>query len=255
MKKTTRSVFVYFRYALPLILAAVLVLIMLLPTYRFVTAEGVGDKISLFELMENAFSTSREYIFGTGDKQAPTMDFSVTLLILVMLIWLAFFVGLLSAIAAVLVFIGTKKGQTGKARLVFVTLTVNRALLCTWHALMLPAFLLPHILPLLYKQILAYRVELICEPFDMGLAALALFAITVAVIFFSHRAESLLELDVYHAPSKEQAAVTNTEEQIKTEDEPADEYEAMMKKAKEEQAASILRLLNKDTDSDEDTDK
>ncbi len=253
MKKTARKGFIYFRYTLPLILAAVLVVLMLLPTYRFITADtGVGEAVSLGELLSNSFATAREYIFKTGEKAVPTMDFSVTLFVVVCVMWLLFFVGVLSAAFAAYVMLTLSHGEyVSGARLLFVTLTANRTLLCVWHALMLPIFFVPKLMPLLYAKILSYRVELICSPFDMLWMALVLYALTVAVIFVSKKYERLEELDIYRLTEKKTAVIEeNAEEEIQ-EDEPEDAYEAMMRRSREEQAESILRLLNKDRNNNE----
>ncbi len=257
MKKTARKGFIYFRYALPLFLAAVLVVFMLLPTYRFITADtGVGEAVSLKELLSNSFATSREYIFKSGEKAVPTMDFSVTLLVCVCLMWLLFFIGVISAIFAVYeIFMLCRGIRASKSRLLFVTLSANRGLLCVWHALMLPIFLLPRLMPLLYGKILAYRVELVCAPFDMLWVALVLYALVVAVIFVSKKYERLEELDIYRLPEKNIEITENNAEQEIQEDEPEDEYEAMMKRAREEQAESIFRLLNKTDDTDGEEEK
>ncbi len=257
MKKTARKGFIYFRYALPLILAAVLVVLMLLPTYRFITADtGVGETVSLGELLSNSFATAREYIFKSGEKAVPTMDFSVTLLVCVCLMWLLFFIGVISAIFEAYEMVMLCRGiRTSRSRILFVTLSVNRGFLCIWHALMLPIFLLPRIMPLLYGEILAYRVELVCAPFDMLWVALVLYALTAAVIFVSKKYERLEELDIYRLPEKKiEVMKENTEEEIQ-EDEPEDEYEAMMRRARAEQAESILRLLNKNGDDDGEEEK
>ncbi len=251
MKKTARRGFIYFRYALPLILAAVLVLLMLFPVYRFVTADtGVGDAISLCELLGNAFSDTREYIFGNGTA-LPTMDFSVTLFVLVIFSWVLFAVGVLTAVFAIYVMVKLCGGkEDSRARIWFVTLTANRGVLCIWQALMLPIFLIPKIMPLLYDGILNYHIELICEPFDMLFAALALYALTVAVIFVSKKYERLIELDVYKLPEKAPEAIEEVEPEESVEEESEDSYEAMLRRTRDEQTASILRLLNKDSDGE-----
>ncbi len=253
MKKTVRKGFIYFRYALPLVLAAVLVILMLFPVYRFVTTDaGVGDAISLLELLGNAFSDTREYIFKSGDKAVPTMDFSVTLFAVVICAWVLFFVGVIFAFLALYVMLEmNSKKNISRMRIMLVTLTVNRVGICIWQALMLPIFLVPKIMPLLYENILAYRVELICEPFDMLWAALALYALTAAVIFMSKKYESLSELNIYRLTEIEVQTHDGYSEEIESEgDEPIDAYEAMVRRAREEQTERILKLLNKDKDSD-----
>ncbi len=258
MKHTTRRGFIYFRYILPIISAAVLICLMLAPVYRFVTADtGVGGAVSLAELSSNSFNTCREYLFGSGSKAAVTESFSWTLLILVIALWLFFFVGVLSTVFSAFFALSYFGGaDRGRGQLVFLTLSVNRVGLCLWHALMLPVFLLPKIMPLLYDGILAYHVELVCDPFDMLWIALAMYALTVAAVIFSRRYETLEKMNVFYiAPtSKEETDVQDTdfEDGDGEESVERDAYEQLLERAKAEQTERLMRLLNKNHDGDKD---
>lgn len=243
MKKSTRRGLVYFRYILPVATAVGFFALMFIPCYRFITADtGVNLPISLWELLGNAWETAKEYIFGNGDKLGVTLDFAKTLMCVVVALWTLFAVGAISAVySAVTAFryFGDADKQ-GRYRILYLTLTVNRIVLCALHALMLPIFFLPRIMPLLYGDLLNYHVELVTSPFDMLWIAIALFAASCAVTAISRNSEVVLQMNVYSRPrADEDDGETEDLEQDGTES----EYTSMSDREKAEQTERILRLL------------
>lgn len=259
MKKSSRRGFIYFRYLLPIAAALIMLLLMLVPCYSYITAdEGIKEAVSLGELITNSWNTSREYLFSGGEKYEATLAFSRALLIITAGFIFLFAVGLAAALYSAACVFGYIRGggRESKSRLVFVTVFPNRIVLCAAYALTLPVFLLPRIMPLLYKSFLAYHVELIASPFDIMLVAAALYAACVAVSAVSANLECLEQVNIFargHADFEENSADTEGDKaEADTSAETEDRYELMSAKEKNEQLERILRMLDSyDADKEE----
>ena len=91
MKKNTRRGLIYFRYILPIITPLIMLLLMCIPCYSFVSADGgLHKKISAFELISNAWDTVREYLFGTAEQVQVTADFAGTVFGIIIILFLLF---------------------------------------------------------------------------------------------------------------------------------------------------------------------
>lgn len=253
MKKNTRRGLIYFRYILPIITPLIMLLLMCIPCYSFVSADGgLHKKISAFELISNAWDTVREYLFGTAEQVQVTADFAGTVFGIIIILFLLFAIGMASAIytsvTAFRFFLGGC--SESKSRILFITLVPNRVVLSIYYALILPLAFFPRILPLIYENVLHYHVKLICEPFDTVIITLALFVATIAVIFITARAESLAEMNVFVKYKKQDAEELQDEEYEEVFSE-ENAYEALDRRAREEQNEKILKLLNKMHDDQE----
>ncbi len=244
MKKTTGKGFIYFRYIFPIAAVAMIIILTFIPCYRFITADtGVNDAISHSTLMENSWEQVREYLFGGGQKEIPTRDFSAAVLTAIITLSLLFAVGtastLYAAISAFRFFAGGCRDS--KSRALFITLVPNRAVLCIYHALMLPMLCFAMLMPYFYDSFLNYYVQLSYAPFDMLYIAIAIYAITVVIIAVSARYERLEGMDLFfkHRESEEKTPVPEDEPL------PTDAYSVMDRRAREEQAERIRTLLLK----------
>lgn len=254
MKKSTRTAFIYFRYIFPIIAMTAMVCVMFVPAYRFVTADtGVNKAISLWTLLGNSWDQVRDYLFGGGTQEAVVADFSWTVLAVIILFALLFIVGAVSAVyAAVSAFRYFADGcRESRARALFITLVPNRIVLCVYHALTLPVFLFPIILPSFYDGILNYHVELSYASFDMAIIASLLYAASVVIIAVSSGYEKAAERNLFirRKPFEDQE-YDEEEEQYEEQKKSHDPYEEMAEKARQEQAERIIRLLNRQTEND-----
>lgn len=251
MKKSSRKGFIYFRYLLPIGAALIMLLLMLVPCYSYITADdGIKEAMSLGELIANSWNTSREYLFGGGEKYEATLGFSRALLAITVGLVLLFATGLAAAVysaVSVLKYI-RGGGHESKSRLVFVTVFPNRIVLCAAYALTLPIFFLPRIMPMLYKSFLSYHVELNTSPFDIALAAIALYIGCIAVSAVSKNIERSEQMNIFahkRVDSDEDIAneaVCTAED--KGQNETNDPYELMSAREKAEQLERILRMLD-----------
>ncbi len=252
MKKTTKRNLIYVRYIFPVFMAAAFIILMLMPCYRFKDADGLRTSVSLFGLMGNSWNTVREYIFGAGQTQAVTLDFAWTVMISLVCLCIAFILGAAVCIYSLVAALGYfKSGLASGTRLMFVTLTANRVLLCILQGLMLPVFLLPSILVYFYRSILLYEVTAEYTPFNLLYIALALYVIMIALTVVSKRHEMLCDMNIYTKKRTEPKENITLDGDKNTEEEKdADAYTLMSERAREEQAERIRRLLNK-TDGNE----
>ena len=246
MKKNSRKGFIYFRYIFPIAAALVMIALTFIPVYRYITADtGIKGAVSLCELIGNSWDTVRTYLFdGGSEKLQPTTDFSATLLTLIIVFTILFVVGLVTAIwTAVEALRYFTVGDTHeKSRVLFLTLVPNRILSCVYLALLLPIFTLPMLMPSLYDNILNYHVELSVSV-DMLYVALALWLAAVVITAVSSRFE-IGELNVFFKKTVEDTDDEESEPDVPQE--PLDAYSELERRAKEEQAERILKLLNKD---------
>lgn len=252
MKKNTRKGFIYFRYILPILTPVIMLLLMHVPCYRFVTADaGLHQKISAWGLISNSWDTVRDYLFGNGEQVQVTADFAGTVFGLIILLTLLFCIGAGMAVyTAVAAFGYFKNGcKESRSRILFITLVPNRVILCVYYSLILPFIFFPRMLPALYNSILNYYIELICEPFDIIIVSAILFVATVAVIFVSARFEKLAQMNLFFKHKKQTEEDEETVEEEDTDE--TDAYTAMDRRAREEQNERILRLLNKSKDNEQ----
>lgn len=247
------AVLAYIRYILPPILLAALLLSLFIPCLKFtvVSSEGVtGGEMSVAMLLENSWETVRSYLFGGGELEGGQEAFSQAVLILIPLMWILYGVGFLSSLAAAVGAVaylrdeGFKKTDAG---IWFITILPNRIVVCALHVLVLPLLLYHRILVLLYDKLMNIDVTLDIigvEPWVLGLIVLvAVFALSAVSAYL----EKDCGLDVFKKPIPPVVRVIDRDDS----EEPSrgekrdDVYEEQKRRAREEQADYIRKLLNK----------
>jgi hypothetical protein len=259
MKKSTRKGLIYSRYILPVVAVIIMLILMSVPAYRFITAQtGINQPVSLFDLLGNSWSTVRHHLFsGDAERSEATVYFSKYVMTMIIALTSLFVLGVISVIytsVTAFMYIASKGRQT-RARALFITLVPNRVLLCIYHALLLPIFLFPMMMPSVFGGILNQQIAIQYTPFNLLYAALVLYAFTVFAIFFTARYERIDGMDVFFKRKSFTKDIDEDEPEQESLDEALDAYERMDRLAKEEQAQRILRLLNKDKDENCEEDK
>ncbi len=250
MKRKKPKIIIYIRYAAPIVLSLALLLLALVPCYFYVLDGQSQSKASLLWLCSSHLSGAREALFGTTAVEPAEAAFYKLLFALIICLFALFAIGAASTVYALVRFIRFSRGdRASTAHAVFLTLAPNRVVLSVYHSLMLPLLFLPHLLPLIYRQILSLEVERYSAPFDILIISLALYIATLALIAVSARAERLAELNIYTRVSAPSAAHECDGEDTDSgnshpQDDPSDPYEEIIARAKQEQAARILGLLN-----------
>ena len=252
MKKSTQKGFIYFRYILPIAVTLAMLCLMLVPVYMYNTSGKYGGAVSLGELLGNSWDTVRSYIFGaSASKDAATLSFSKTLFGMIIGAWALFAVGAASRIyaasVAIRMFSTGERGSSSRALL--LALIPNRVVLCITHALTLPIFFIPMLMPTLYAKLLGTTVLLKCSPFDMAFVAIALYIAEVAVICVSSGYETTNKMNLFsRAPVHQSRAEIREDDGDTAED---DGYAGYESRAKQEQLERIMKLLDKNKDNDE----
>ena len=127
-----RRAFVVFRYLFPIICAALIFGVLWIPCLQYTNNQsGTDDPISAMRLMKNSWDQVRNYLFGSGEQTNGNMQFSGTVLFLLILFWILFAVGVAVAVWAWSAF--SRYAEAGreneKGRVWFITLIPNRTFL------------------------------------------------------------------------------------------------------------------------------
>ena len=252
MKKSTQKGFIYFRYIMPIAVALIMLCLMLVPVYMYNTSGKFGGAVSLGELLQNSWDTVRSYIFSASSKKdAATLEFSKVLFGIIIGAWVLFAAGIVAricaAVTALRMFYTGEQGTSGRA--LFLAFVPNRAVLCVLHALTLPIFFIPMLMPTLYAKLLGTAVLLKCSPFDMAFVALALYIAEVVVICVSAEYETTNKMNLFaRAPKKQIQEQSCEDEEYAVAD---DGYAGYESRAKQEQLQRIMKLLDKNKDNGE----
>ena len=228
--------------------------LILIPCYRFITPKGTMGTTSIAELMTNSWNMAREYLFGAGgENDEQTVYFSKYVLGLMLALLASFALGAVSVIYTTVNGFAYFRGdcKESKRKALFITLVPNRVLLCIYHALLLPIFLFPMMMPSIYRGILTTYVEIVYSPFNLIFIALGLYLAMAVIIFLSAGYESDLGMNLFvrRKPFDGRAETTHTYDEDR---EARDEYESMSQRAKDEQLERIKRLLNQNETEEED---
>ena len=164
--------------------------------------------------------------------------------------WVLFAAGIVAricaAVTALRMFYTGEQGTSGRA--LFLAFVPNRAVLCVLHALTLPIFFIPMLMPTLYAKLLGTAVLLKCSPFDMAFVALALYIAEVVVICVSAEYETTNKMNLFANAPKTPVKAESYEEEYTVAD---DGYAGYESRAKQEQLDRIMKLLDKNKDNDE----
>lgn len=251
------AVLAYLRYIIPVVLLCALVFSLFITCLKFtvVSAEGVtGGKMSVWMLLDNSWETVRGYLFGGGKMEGGQEAFSWTVLILIPLMWIFFGVGVLSSVAAAVGAVAYFNDESFKktdAGVWFITIFPNRIVVCALHLLVLPLLFYHRILVLLYDKLMNIDVTLDVvgvEPWVLGLIALA-------VIFALSAISAVYEKKCGMDPFKKiippvVRVIDRDDEEVERKEAKDEAYEEQKRRAREEQADYIRRLLNKNNEEE-----
>ena len=187
MKKQTKKKLIYIRYILPPILIVLTLLVMLIPSYRYVINGEVEQPTSALALMSSSYEQTRSVLFGTAEQSNANLVFSRILLTLIILssvlFALSLAVSVYCAAVALIYFTADDEERAERIRTLFITLIPNRVIACIGQALCLGFVLIPYICPWLYKYAYGSRVVLTLTAPDglmfCGLAIIAIIALSM----------------------------------------------------------------------------
>ena len=252
MTKQTKQKLIYLRYILPPVLVLLLLLLALIPSYRFV-AEGVArEPISLSKLISNSWNESRETLFVKSANAVKPQElvFSKTMLWLILgfgtLYLGALAVAVWSTFVALKLFISDDEEGAERARTLFITFFPNRIVLTAVEALAIPLVLIPYLMPLVYAYTLGTRVGFALAAPDGFIFALISIAAISVLSAFTAPYERRFDADVFkkRAPFGASADESAEEESTPENDEA---YRAL----RDEQAERIRRMLRGEDKEDQ----
>lgn len=253
---------IYLRYLLPVLLCLVLIGLVFIPNLRYSTSSGTQDQVSLAELLNNSWDQVRENLFGRTDINVLEERFSWTLIILIPILVILFAVGALSSVAVAiggLLYVNSNEFRRSEGRIWFVTILPNRTVACILQALILPLLFYSRMIIPIYKKILRIDVLLNVDSPEAWIFGLVFFAITVALCIWSAKYERELDADPFKKITPPAVRVVDPEGEAEAKiEEPAfrteaeREYYERQRRAREEQAELIKKLLNKDEEENKD---
>ena len=262
MKKRNNTdgvyVLAYIRYILPVLLLCALVFSIHIQSHKFtvVSTDGItGGEVSIDTLLDNSWETVRGYLFGGGKMEGGQKAFSWTVLVLIPLMWALYGIGVLSAVASAvgaIAYFNDKSFKKTDAGVWFITLLPNRIVVSLLQLLVLPLLFYHRILVLLYDKQMNIDVTLDIigpEPWVLGLIVLAvIFALSAVSSVY----EKKYDLDPFKKPLPAVIKVVDREDPENGGDNgDVDEvYEEQKRRAREEQAEYIRRLLNKNNEEE-----
>ena len=234
------------RYCFPLIAAGLILCILFVPCLQYTNNQsGTEDPISTLRLMKNSWDQVRNYLFGGGQQTNGNIQFSRTVLILLILFWILFAIGVAVAIWAL--FAHTRYAEDGEeqtGRLWFLTLIPNRVVLCVLSALIFPIAFFPRIVILLYRSIYV-AVELKVFGIDPALLAVLLLIAMSVLSAVCVRPEKRYGLDLFRKPreSRESEPMPEPKEEIPTEPSGMNPPQRGTETARRREAERIAELL------------
>lgn len=251
MKKNTKQKFIYIRYILPPILMLLVLVAMLIPSYRYVAAGEINETISGFSLLNNSYDQAREVLFGDGEKTNANLLFAKVLLAVVIicpiLYLVAFAAAVYCAVIAMRYFMSDDEEKAERSRTLFITFFPNRICLCIAEALMLPTLLIPYAMSPIYKGIFNMNVSVILTaPDGLIFGAVALLAIFVLSAVCAPM-ERAFEADIFKKHGRD-------EDEPRYEQEDESDYEPVFGASsesdseREERNERIRQLLNNKKD-------
>ncbi|MBQ8850037.1 MAG: hypothetical protein IJ011_06895 [Clostridia bacterium] len=259
-KSPAKTALIYIRYILPVALCIAIVCTMFIPCLQYSTTEGTQDEMSAAQLISNSWDQVREYLFGTSEKEITQEKFSWTVLILLPVLLLLFAVGFISSVVVAvgaLRYINDRDFRKTDARIWFITLLPNRIVVCVLQALILPVLFYSRIIIPLYTEIMHVAVLLNTTFFEPWVWGLAAYAVIVALSIASAHFEKELDADPFKKVKPPVVRVIDREDEEESEEKESEfkteaerRYYENQKRAREEQAELIKKLLNKNDEED-----
>ena len=244
-KDQTKQILVYLRYILPPILILLTLLMMFIPSYRFVTEGKADAPISTFSLLGNSFELSRTVLFGGEAQESANIAFAKVLLawiiVSVVLCAVAFFVSVWCAVVAIRYFTDDDEERAEKSRTLFITFFPNRIFVSAAEALVLPLLAFPYMMGPIYKWILNTRVIItLCAPEPFFAALVVLLAIFVFSAVCK-KFEREFDADIFKKQNEEKTIEDESDDSFEL-----DTYDRENSEEIRERNERIRQLLNKD---------
>ena len=236
---------IHLRHIFPLISDILLVVLMLIPTFRFSISSKLQPKQSVFELIKNAWQGARQYLFSASIETTHqgTLMYRAIFIFLIVLI-LLFVIGVLINIFSMVVSYREMSSPIDNRDLknIYLAFIPNRIMLSFFRMLVIPLFFLPDIVAHYYRERLFQAVYVSYTMLHPAVIAFILFAITVLITAISKKYETEEKRDIFF---KKSAPKPEEETPEKTEEEP---QERVYRMENDSDTAQRVRRLFEDKD-------
>ena len=230
----------------PIAMILLILVSLFIPCLRYTTADtGTGQTLSQWELMENSWEQSREYLFGNGERTSGNTLFCRAVFGTLIGCGLAFLVGAVATVwysAGALYYVKNPQWR-GTGRALYLTLFPNRVVCCLWSILPLPMLIFPRLLVFFYQRYFYYKVLLnVTFPEPMVIGGV-LLAVLIGLSLGFAKWETQMGLSPYQK-KKRRGLPQEREEEVAT-DLSREGEDELTARAREEQMERIRRLLDK----------
>jgi len=203
-KKKQTSWVIHLRHIFPAVADLLLVILALVPSFRFVISSSTQPKQSLFDLIGNSWTGAREYLFSASAQTTPEGEamyraIFIALISLILLFALGVAINVFSMIVSYRDMISPEENKSLKnAYLAFIP---NRIVLSLFRLLVIPIFFLPDIVARYYRTRLFQAVSVKYVLLHPAIIAAILFAVSVILTVISKKHEVSEGRDVFFKKS------------------------------------------------------
>lgn len=242
MNKDTKKYLIYLRYVLPIFALAAMLVMLFVPSYRFIFSGKAGELMSNAKLISNSWEQARTVLFGTAEKTDAAIIFSRILLALVIVSVILFFVALAVSIWSVIVafkcFLSDDEEGAEKSRRTFCAFVPNRIALCAITLLSTLLALVPYLMSPLYDFTYSEPVSLVLEAPDALIIGGALLLCSIILSIICAPIERAFGADIFE---RKKADIVDDTDDLK-------ENELEDANIDRDTSERIRRLFDKDND-------
>lgn len=201
MKKKSKEILIYIRYLLPIIVSFAIIIMLFVPSYRFIFSGEVGDRMSTATLISNSWEQARNVLFGTSEQTDAAIIFSRTLFVLIIILVIALLLSLAvsiwTATVALRYFLSSDEDSAERARRVFCVFVPNRIILSFFSVLGLAISCLPYLMRPLYSFTYSQNVSVVLEAPDSLIVGGVLVLALIVLSIISAPVEKALDADIF----------------------------------------------------------
>lgn len=201
MKKKSKEILIYIRYLLPIIVSFAIIIMLFVPSYRFIFSGEVGDRMSTATLISNSWEQARNVLFGTSEQTDAAIIFSRTLFVLIIILVIALLLSLAvsiwTATVALRYFLSSDEDSAERARRVFCVFVPNRIILSFFSVLGLAISCLPYLMRPLYSFTYSQNVSVVLETPDSLIVGGVLVLALIVLSIISAPVEKALDADIF----------------------------------------------------------
>ena len=179
-------------------------MLLLVPSFKFVINSKLNSSQSIFDLIKNSWSGSREYLFSATAQTTPQgtamyRAIFITLIVLILLFLIGVAINIFSMIVSYREIFAPKENTALKnAYLAFIP---NRILLSSFRTLVIPIFFLPDAICYFYRTRLSQSVSAKYTLIHPAIVAILLFLATLIITAIAKKYEVAGKQNIFEKKS------------------------------------------------------